>query len=85
LERFGLNGKAKALGSNRINESDNNEEDAEDGLELTAGEAKEFRGVAVRLNFLSQDSPDLQHPAKTIARDMAAPTWGSWKRMNKHT
>ena len=42
-----------------------------------------FRGLAARMNFLSQDSPDLQYPIKDCSREMANPIRGSWKRMKK--
>ena len=37
-------------------------------------EAKEFRCLAARLNYLSQDCPDLQFAAKEVARHMSRPT-----------
>ena len=46
-------------------------------------EAKEFRASAARLNFLGQDSPEMQYPAKEVSKDMAVPKRGSLKRLKK--
>jgi hypothetical protein len=50
---------------------------------LDKAEAKKFRGVVARLNYLSGDCPDLQFPVKQCTREMANPTWGSWKGVKK--
>ena len=42
-----------------------------------------YRGLAARLNFLSLDCPDLQFPSKSVAREMAKPTSGSWGILKK--
>ena len=54
-----------------------------DKEEVMKGEATEFRAVAARVNFLGQDSPELQFPAKETSREMAKPRRGSWKRLKK--
>ena len=46
-------------------------------------DAKVFRGLAARANFLSLDCPDLQFPVKDVSREMANPKAGSWKGMKK--
>ena len=46
-------------------------------------EAKMFRGMVARLNYVAQDSPDLQYPAKEMSREMAKPKRGAWKRLKK--
>ena len=51
--------------------------------ELTPAQVTEFRGLAARLNFLSQDSPDLQFPIKQCCRDMANPKMGSFAGLKK--
>eukprot|EP00973_Karenia_brevis_P042982 5950446-Karenia_brevis.AAC.1 len=50
---------------------------------LNKGEAREYRGVAARLNFLSLDCPDMQFPVKQSSRDMANPTVASWRMLKK--
>ena len=35
------------------------------------------------MNFLGQDSPEMQYPAKEVSKDMAVPKRGSWKRLKK--
>ena len=46
-------------------------------------EATKFRGVAARLHFLGQDSPDLQYPVKEFTKDIARPSRGSCKKAKK--
>ena len=46
-------------------------------------EAKVYRGLAARLNFMSQDCPDLQFPIKPCSREMAKPTRESWRHLKK--
>ena len=54
-----------------------------DDEELDKVEAKAYRGLVARLNFLDQDCPDLQFPVKQVSREMANPVRGSWKRLKK--
>eukprot|EP00973_Karenia_brevis_P061923 8613558-Karenia_brevis.AAC.1 len=42
-------------------------------------EAKAYRGVATRLNFMSLDCPDMQFPTKQSSKEMANPTIASWR------
>ena len=54
---------------------------------LDANDAKLFRGIAARLNYLAQDRPDLQFAAKEVSRRMARPTDGDWlllKRVGRY-
>ena len=46
-------------------------------------EGTEFRGVVARMNFLSQDCPDLQFPVKECSKQMANPTKGAWRSAKK--
>ncbi len=50
---------------------------------LSAGEAKSFRGLAARLNYLAQDRPDIQYAAKEISRRMARPTSRDWQLLKR--
>ena len=45
---------------------------------LGPAEAKRFRSVAARLNFLASDRPDVQYCVKEGCREMARPTRKSW-------
>jgi hypothetical protein len=58
-------------------------EEEGDDEELSKEEAKIYRGLAARLNFMSQDCPDLQFPIKPCSREMAKPTKGSWRHLKK--
>ena len=62
--------------------ADHQDEEWEEVI-LEKGEATEFRGAAARLNFLSQDSPELMYPAKEISKEMSSPILGGWKRLKK--
>ena len=82
LEKFGLHGGAKALDRNGELDCGEDNVDGED-YELDPGEATEFRACVARLNFLGQDSPDLQFPAKELSKQMSRPCVGSWARLKK--
>ena len=81
MERFGYGVKTKSLNCNGDNATHQDEEEEE--VLLTGAEATEFRSSAARLNFLSQDSPELMYPAKEVSQEMANPRLGSWKRLKK--
>ena len=80
MKVFGLEESSKALTHN-FEKDDKCEECDEE--EMGPEEAKEFRGVTARVNFLGQDSLDLQYPVKECSRDMARPSRGAWKRAKK--
>ena len=80
IEYFGFGANTKGL-MVKGDKNDNNE-DWED-FELDKGEAKTFRGLAARLNFMSLDCPDLQFPIKASSQAMAKPTQGSWRLLKK--
>ena len=76
LEKFGFReGETRALANN--GEKEWREEEGFDLEFLDAEEAKEFRGCAARIHFLSLDCPDLQFVPKDISRDMASPRRGA--------
>ena len=58
-------------------------EEPEDEMEMGTQEAKEFRGMVARMNYLAQDAPDLQYPSKEVSREMARPRKGGWRRLKK--
>ena len=76
LEQLGLGEGSKGLTSNGKVDT----EDAEDEG-LPAAEATSFRALAARVNYLAQDFPDIQFPAKEICREMSEPTPASWKKL----
>jgi hypothetical protein len=76
LEALGLDEKSKELSvTGRTEELANDEE------ELQGPEATSFRAMAARLNYLAQDSPDIQYAAKEVCRQMARPTAESWRKL----
>ena len=81
LEHFGLDETSRALAANGEQHT-GDETDAHDDL-LPRAEATLFRACVARLNFLGQDSPDLQFPAKELSKDMSRPTVQSWHRLKK--
>ena len=74
MERFGYDDNTKPLNCNGDNAE--HQDDEADLVKLVKEEALEFRGAASRLNFLSQDSPELMYPAKEISQEMANPDKG---------
>jgi len=81
MEKFGYGVNTKALNCNGDNAT--HDDDEEEATLLNKAESTEFRSAAARLNFLSQDSPDLMYPAKEVSQEMANPVLGSWKRLKK--
>ena len=51
--------------------------------ELSPDVATEFRGLAVRANYLSLDRVDIQYATKEICRDMASPKASSMSKMKR--
>jgi hypothetical protein len=76
METFGFDDKSKGLLVNGKPE-DSEDEDAE----VHGHEATAFRALAARINYLAQDSPDIQYAAKEVCREMARPTSRSWRRL----
>ena len=70
MKALGLDEDSKSLASPIVKEEDVGEKD----VELNSKEATEFRGLAARVNYLSQDRPDIQYAAKEVCRDMSQPT-----------
>ena len=81
LERFGFTEECKALSSNGEARTEEFNETQDDFL--VGEDASDFRACVARLNFLGQDSPELQFPAKELSKEMAKPTVSSWRRMKK--
>ena len=52
--------------------------DRENSAELSRDEARKYRGLAARLNFLALDRPDLQNAARSVAKHMASPRAADW-------
>ena len=46
-------------------------------------EARRYRSIAARLNFLAADRADLAFAVKEAAREMSKPTRGSWDRLKR--
>ena len=83
LERFGLDGNAKALSVNGDWGDWVSTAGEDQDTDAFHDEAKEFRAAVARLNYLTQDSPDVQFPAKVLSSEMANPTTASWRRLKK--
>ena len=56
------------------------EEEAE---ELGGLQAKEFRALAARANYLAADRADIQFAVKELCRGMAKPTRGDWRKIKR--
>ena len=55
----------------------------EDEEELTASEARVFRSVVARANYLAQDRPDVRYSCKELCRAMSRPCVGAWRALKK--
>eukprot|EP00973_Karenia_brevis_P006568 893605-Karenia_brevis.AAC.1 len=80
MEYFGFNDKTKPSMVNGDREDKVEEWEEE---YLGKPEAKEFRGWAARLNFMSLDCPNLHVAIKQCSRDMANPRIISWRALKK--
>ena len=78
MEYFGFDETTRALQNNGGKE----DEDGDDE-ELQGEEAKSYRGVAARLNYMAQDSPGIMFSTKEVCRGMARPTRGDFRRLKK--
>ena len=58
-------------------------EQLDKGEELGSSEAKSFRALAARMNFVAPDTPDIQYPVKEVCRLMANPRTTSWAPLKK--
>ena len=83
LERFVLDGNAKALTVNGDWGDWVSTAGEDQDTDVFSDEAKEFRAAVARLNFLGQDSPDVQFPAMVQSSEMANPTTAGWRRLKK--
>ena len=83
LERFGLDGNAKALSVSGDWGDWVSTAGEDKDTDVFPDEAKEFRAAVARFNYLGQDSPDVQFPAKVLSSEMANPTTASWGRLKK--
>ena len=54
---------------------------------LPPGEARRFRGIAARLNYLAPDRPEIQYAVKEAARALSSPRlcdWGILKKLGRY-
>ena len=50
---------------------------------LEPKQAKEYRALAARANYLATDRADIQYAVKEICRGMANPTRGDWRKLKR--
>ena len=80
-EELGLKADSNGLDKPCVRETA--EEVARNHEPLGVHEAKRFRAIAARANFLALDRPDVQFAVKELCRDMAAPNAGSWQKLKR--
>jgi hypothetical protein len=51
--------------------------------EMERDDAKKYRGIAARLNYLSPDRMDIGFAVKEAARNMSKPLVGDWAKLNR--
>ena len=84
VKHFGMNDSTKVLNKNGYGDVQWQGGSPEEEVELTVSEAKTYRMLAARLNYMAQDNPLLQYPAKEVCRSMARPSvtdFGKVKRL----
>ena len=58
-------------------------EEEGDDQPLVGEELARYRPVAATANFIAQDRPDVKFAVEELCRDMAKPTFASWRKMKK--
>ena len=87
VEGIGLLADSNGLEKPAVKEAVEDVGDPHWNEELDPGDARLFRALAARANYLSQDRADIQYAAKEACRHMAAPTraaWGKLKRLVRY-
>jgi hypothetical protein len=79
-EHFGFGADSAAAAHNGDHER---KEDVADEEYMPKEDIKTNRGLVARMNYLAQDSPDVQYPSKEIFKEMARPRRGAWRRLKK--
>ena len=59
------------------------EEGAEDNIEMSREDARRYRAIAARLNYLAPDRTDIGYALKEAARNMASPMQGDWIKLKR--
>ena len=54
-----------------------------DDDEMERDDAKKYRGIAARLNYLSPERMDVGFAVKEAARNMSKPLFGDWAKLNR--
>ena len=71
---------AQSLSSPGV-DSDEPEAESIDDTELDPVEAKLYRGIPARCNYMSFDRPEIQFSVKEACREMSKPTAHSWNKL----
>lgn len=58
-------------------------EDGEEETPMEGAEAKKFRGIAARANYLGLDRPDIQYTTKEVCRNMSKPKKRHWRKLKR--
>ena len=53
------------------------------GYELDPDEARTYRALAARANYLALDRPEISYASKELCRDFAKPTKQSWEKLKR--
>jgi hypothetical protein len=85
VEEMGLEASSNGLESPTEREEVEEGADREDdgGELLGPEEARKFRGLAARANYLGQDRADLQFAAKEVCRKMSSPKDTDWRKLKR--
>ena len=90
MEELGLNVESKGLEApaERMDvEKGWSPEDDDESELMDSSDARKFRSIAARMNYLAMDRADIQFAAKEVCRSMAKPKikdWGKVKRLARY-
>ena len=83
-EHFGFTKESSSSAAAAYNgDRERKTDEAREEVEMDRAEAKLFRCMVARMNYVAQDASDLQYPSKEISKRMAKPTKGGWIRLKK--
>ena len=83
IEEMGVAGDSKGLEAACVRETGEDAENLKEEEPVGRAEARRYREIAARANYLAQDRADIQFVAKEICRCMSAPRPGSWKKLKR--
>ena len=75
--------KLTANGETKEDKEEGGKDEGTEAEDMTQSEAKEYRAVVARLNYMASDRPDIQFAVKEAARNMSSPRKSDWPAVRR--